>query len=134
MTINIRAGGVWKVGNIRPWVYAASAWRTARVVWARQFGLWVRIAEYLSAINVTGTTSIARGNTVSNTVAAAVGGYGAVSYSWTRISGAGQISAGAATATPWFFQSAAGASTFRCTCTDAMTGDVVTKNWTITWT
>lgn len=141
MTLSAHAGGSWRIGKVLPWGMRSGYWSLARVGYTRRSGFWTAIAQRLESISITGTISIPRGNTVSDTVAqgaglssTAAGGYGAVSYSWARLSGSALITGGSLTSTPWFFQSVAGASTFRCTATDALTGDVVTRDWTITWT
>lgn len=131
MTLEAYQGGSWK--GAAPYVYHSSTWKLATSVEAYNAGTWKIVAQILTSATVTGDGSFANGTpvTLGSTV---VGGYGTLTYLWTKIGGTGTIS-GSATGPTVNITAGTNNSTgdYRVTVTDSLTGTVVSGDGTITW-
>lgn len=94
---------------------------------------WVTLAEILSLVNITGTTTVANGATV-NLGTTVTGGYGSLTYLWAKTSGTGSISGSATNSTVTILSGANNQEgEYQVTVTDSLTGTAIVAPVTITW-
>lgn len=132
MTLTAYNGGSWK--GAAPYAYNGGSWKLALSVKAYNGGTWKTVAEVLSAVAVTGDGSYANGTSPVVLGSSVTGGYGTLTYLWTKITGTGTIS-GSATGATVNIASGANDATgeFRVTVTDSLTGGSVQNDGIITW-
>lgn len=131
MTLHAYQGGSWK--GSAPYVYHSATWKLATSVSAYESGTWKTVAQILSGVSVTGATTVANGVNLSLGTSV-TGGYGTLTYLWSKILGTGTISGSATNST---VNINAGANNsegnYRVTVTDSLTGTVVLHDFVTTW-
>jgi len=131
MTLHAYQGGSWK--GAAPYVYHSGTWKLATSVSAYDAGAWKTVAQILSGVSVTGDTTVANGVTI-NLGTSVTGGYGALTYQWTKLSGAGSISGSSTSATVVIDPTATNAEgDYRIVVTDSLTGGTAQDDVTLTW-
>lgn len=132
MSLSGGNGGAWK--SISPYAGHASTWKLALTVHGGNGGAWGLIGQVLSAVSVTGDGSYANGTSPVVLGSSVTGGYGTLTYLWTKVTGTGTIS-GSATGATVNIASGANDATgeFRVTVTDSLTGGSVQNDGIITW-
>lgn len=131
MTLHAYQGGSWK--GAAPYVYDSGTWKLALSVSGFDAGTWKTVAQILSAVAVTGDTTVGNGVT-ANLGTSVTGGYGALTYQWTKLSGAGTISGSSTLATVDITPTATDAEgNYRIAVTDSLTGTVAQTDFPVTW-
>lgn len=131
MTLHAYQGGSWK--GSAPYVYHSATWKLATSVSAYDAGSWKTVAQILTSVAVTGDTSVANG-APANLGTSVTGGYGALTYLWEKVSGAGGISGSATNSTVTLtYGGTDGEGNYRITVTDSLTGTVVDTEFPVTW-
>ena len=131
MTLHAYQGGSWK--GAAPYVYHAATWKLATSVSAYDAGAWKTVAQILSGVSVTGDTTVANGVTI-NLGTSVTGGYGTLTYQWTKLSGAGSIIGSSTSATVVIDPTATNAEgDYRIVVTDSLTGGTAQDDITVTW-
>ena len=131
MTLHAYQGGSWK--GAAPYVYHSGTWKLATSVSAYDAGAWKTVAQILSGVSVTGDTTVANGVTI-NLGTSVTGGYGTLTYQWTKLSGAGSIIGSSTSATVVIDPTATNAEgDYRIVVTDSLTGGTAQDDVTLTW-
>ena len=131
MTLHAYQGGSWK--GAAPYVYHSGTWKLATSVSAYDAGAWKTVAQILSGVSVTGDTTVANGVTI-NLGTSVTGGYGTLTYQWTKLSGAGSIIGSSTSATVVIDPTATNAEgDYRIVVTDSLTGGTAQDDITVTW-
>lgn len=131
MTLEAYQGGSWK--GAAPYAYNAGTWKLATSVSAFDAGSWKTVAQILSSVIITGTTTVANGATV-NLGTTVTGGYGALTYLWAKTSGTGSISGSATNSTVTILSGANNQEgEYQVTVTDSLTGTDIVAPVTVTW-
>jgi len=131
MTLHAYQGGSWK--GAAPYVYHSGTWKLATSVSAYDAGAWKTVAQILSGVSVTGDTTVANGVTI-NLGTSVTGGYGTLTYQWTKLSGAGSIIGSSTSATVVIDPTATNAEgDYRIVVTDSLTGGTAQDDVTVTW-
>ena len=131
MTLHAYQGGSWK--GAAPYVYHSGTWKLATSVSAYDAGTWKTVAQILSGVSVTGDTTVANGVTI-NLGTSVTGGYGTLTYQWTKLSGAGSIIGSSTSATVVIDPTATNAEgDYRIVVTDSLTGGTAQDDITVTW-
>ena len=131
MTLHAYQGGSWK--GAAPYVYHSGTWKLATSVSAYDAGTWKTVAQILSGVSVTGDTTVANGVTI-NLGTSVTGGYGTLTYQWTKLSGAGSIIGSSTSATVVIDPTATNAEgDYRIVVTDSLTGGTAQDDVTVTW-
>ena len=131
MTLHAYQGGSWK--GSAPYVYHSATWKLATSVSAYDAGSWKTVAQILSAVSVTGDTTEANGSP-ANLGTSVTGGYGTLTYLWTKLSGAGTISGAGTSSTVNINPTSTDAEgNFRIVVTDSLTGTTAQSDFPVTW-
>ena len=131
MTLHARDAASWKVSA--PYVRSGGAWVLALSVSARDAGSWKTVAQILSAVSITGTTAVANGVTI-NLGTTVTGGYGTLTYLWSKVTGTGTISGSTTNPTVSITPTNNNVeSEFQVVVTDSLTGTVASKSVVVTW-
>ena len=131
MTLHAYQGGSWK--GSAPYAYNAGTWKLATSVSAYESGTWKTVAQILSAVAVTGSTAVSNGSP-ANLGTSVTGGYGTLTYLWTKLSGAGTISGAGTSSTVTINPTATDAEgNFRIVVTDSLTGTTAQSDFPVTW-
>ena len=133
MTLHARKAGIWSTAL--PYVRSAGAWVIAKSVHARDAGAWKVVAEILSGVVVMNDGLKANGTPVTLSLAI-TGGYGTLTYAWSRTSftaGSGNITGSATGATVNITGGTNADGEFTCIVTDTLTGGTVSGTGYITW-
>lgn len=130
MALQIRQGGTWITPTALK-IYSGGAWRNIRGIKIYANGAWRDVASFTSPISLAiSPTSISKSSVSSVVTTAAVtatptGGTSPYSYSWTRLSGASEITANSPTSASTSFtgdgvpNGVTLTAIFRCTVTDS---------------
>lgn len=95
--------------------------------------VWSVLARILSAVAVTGSTTVSNGSP-ANLGTSVTGGYGTLTYLWTKLSGAGTISGAGTSSTVTINPTATDAEgNFRIVVTDSLTGTTAQTDFSVTW-
>ena len=131
MTLHAYQGGSWK--GSAPYVYHSATWKLATSVSAYEGGSWKTVAQVLTSVIITGSTTVANGSPV-NLGTTVTGGYGTLTYLWEKNSGTGTIS-GSATNSTVTIASGANDSEgdYQVTITDSLTGTAIVEPFVVTW-
>ena len=131
MTLHAYQGGSWK--GSAPYAYNAGTWKLATSVSAYESGTWKTVAQILSAVAVTGSTAVSNGSP-ANLGTSVTGGYGPLTYLWTKLSGAGTISGAGTSSTVTINPTSTDAEgNFRVVVTDSLTGTTAQTDFAVTW-
>ena len=131
MTLDVRHSGSWQSGA--PYVYHSGSWQVALSVSAYHSGSWQTVAQILSAVSITGTTSVSNGTPI-NLGTSVTGGYGTLTYLWEKVSGSGSISGSATNSTVTINPTASDSGgEFKVTVTDSLTGTTTDDSAVLTW-
>ncbi len=131
MTLHAYQGGSWK--GAAPYVYHSGTWKLSTSVSAYDAGSWKTVAQILSAVAVTGDTTVGNGVT-ANLGTSVTGGYGTLTYLWAKLSGAGTISGSSTLSTVDIAPTATDSEgNYRITVTDSLAGTVVSTDFSVTW-
>lgn len=131
MTLHAYQGGSWK--GAAPYAYDSGTWKLALSVSGFDAGTWKTVAQILSAVAVTGSTTVSNGSP-ANLGTLVTGGYGTLTYLWTKLSGAGTISGAGTSSTVTINPTATDAEgNFRIVVTDSLTGTTAQTDFSVTW-
>ena len=131
MTLHAYDAATWKVSA--PYVYHASSWKLALSVSAYDAGSWKTVAQILTSVAITGSTTVANGVTV-NLGTTVTGGYGALTYLWAKNSGTGTISGSTTSSTVTILPGADDAEgDYQVTVTDSLAGTAIIEPVIVTW-
>ena len=131
MTLHAYQGGSWK--GAAPYAYNAGTWKLATSVSAYDAGSWKTVAQILTSVLITGTTTVANGATV-NLGTTVTGGYGSLTYLWAKTSGTGSISGSATNSTVTINSGANNAEgNYQVTVPDSLTGTAIVEPVVVTW-
>lgn len=131
MTLTAYNGGSWKAAA--PYAYNGGSWKLALSVKAYNGGSWKIVAQILTSVAITGSTTVANGATV-NLGTTVTGGYGTLTYLWEKVSGTGTISGSATNSTVTILSGANNSEgDYQVTVTDSLTGTSIVEPVLITW-
>lgn len=131
MTLHAYRSGSWQ--SSAPYVYHGGSWQVALSVSSYHSGSWQTVAQILSAVSITGTTTVANGAPV-NLGTSVTGGYGTLTYLWEKVSGAGTISGSATNSTVTINATSNNAEgDYKVTVTDSLTGGSLVQPVLLTW-
>lgn len=131
MTLEAYQGGSWK--GAAPYVYHSATWKLALSVQAYNAGTWKTVAQILTSVAITGSTTVANGATV-NLGTNVTGGYGSLTYLWAKVSGTGTISGSTTASTVTILAGANNSEgNYQVTVTDSLTGTVIVEPVLVTW-